>query len=103
MTVLSDHHHSMIRGERDDVDPVPRFDNIKIMFDPCSGGDSSICPYGKDTERLSRFRPDAWPWFDHFISPYSASVYVYLNEAKAIKKDFILFWMMEFVKLDELD
>ncbi len=54
MAVLPDHHYLMVIGERDDINPVPRFEDIEVMFDPCPRGDRGICPYRKNTKGLGR-------------------------------------------------
>jgi len=43
----------MIRREGDDIDPVPRFDDIEVMFFSCPWREGCIRPYGEDTEGLS--------------------------------------------------
>jgi len=53
VAVLPDHHHLLVIGERNDVDPVPCFDDVEVMSNPRSGRDRFICPYGEDTEGLS--------------------------------------------------
>lgn len=32
MTVLPHHHHLMVISERNDIDPIIRFDDVKVMF-----------------------------------------------------------------------
>jgi hypothetical protein len=69
VAILPDHHHLLIGGERDDINPVPRFDHIEIMFGVRSGREGGIRAYGEDAEGLYVLRSNAWPRFDHLISP----------------------------------
>jgi hypothetical protein len=45
----------MIIGKRNNIDPVPGFNDIKVVLPSCSRRYSPICPYGKDTEGMGRF------------------------------------------------
>ena len=75
MSVLPDHNYLMIRGNGDDVDPVPRFDDVEVVFDPRPRGDGCIRPYGEHTEGLVGLRSNTWPRFNHGVPPDSISDY----------------------------
>jgi hypothetical protein len=70
MAVLPDHYHLMIIREGDDVDPVPCFDDIEVMFAPRSGREGGIRSDGEDTKGSGGSRSNAFPRFDHWITPF---------------------------------
>jgi hypothetical protein len=93
MAILPDHHHPVIGSQRDDINPVSRFDNVEVMFDTGSRREGGVRPYGEDTEELVGLRSNARPWFDHLFSPYSIP-------ACRQAGNFILFGSIPFVKSD---
>jgi len=64
---LPDHDDLLIGGEWNDVDPIVRFNNVKIMLGAGPGRDGSIRPNGEDTKGLGDIRPDMSPGFDHLF------------------------------------
>jgi hypothetical protein len=98
MSVLSDHHNVMIRDQRNDVNPVPRFDHIEIMLDPGSRRHSGICPYGKDTIRIIGSGLDARPRFDHVLSPFRIKNLILFGAIPFVKPNPFRGWMTPLAK-----
>jgi hypothetical protein len=59
------------------------------MLGPGSRGDGRIRPDGEDTKRIIGTGLDAWPWFDHVISPFSTRALILFVSMSFVKSPFV--------------